>query len=103
MLSERTFDPLRKFAQLAAGFMATELAVTFFLVKLECFHSFNLRSQAGKVANSVCHSMAFLHIPMRSSLAGRRVPSDSGRNRTMQRSKCKAAVAPTQFDNSLIY
>lgn len=64
-------------------------------IKLLCFYSLKFsKSLAGGAADSVWLLMAFLHIPMRSSLAGRKASTDSGHFRTMRRSKAKAAVAP---------
>lgn len=72
--------------------MVAEFTQTLFSIKL-CFYSLNIsRSQAGAAANGVWLLMAFLHIPVRSSLAGRKPPTDSGHTRAVRRSKYKAAV-----------
>ena len=92
--SGNTFDLLRKFGQLTAGFITAELTQTLFSLKLACFYSSNIsNSQAGAPTNRVLLLMAFLHVPLKSSLAGRKAPSNSGQNKTVRCSKSKAAVA----------
>lgn len=84
---------LRKFGNLTADFMAAEFTQTLFSIKLICFYSLNFsRLQVGTTANCVWQLMAFLHIPMRSSLTGRKALTNSGHSRTMRRSKPKAST-----------